>query len=239
MLTEEIAHRLRQARSGDDILSMLIEARSADGERLSAEELRDEMTTLLLAGHETTASALAWASWEILSHPEVLVRIKEELRSVTNGAPPDSDMLERLKYLDATLKESLRLNPIISEVARWTDRAVRIAGYEIPPGVVVHPSIYLTHRRPDLYPEPTKFLPERFLERRPGPFEFLPFGGGERRCIGMAFALYEMKAVMAEILARVDLRLADRRKPRGVSHSITEVPAGGVRVIAHSRLPRR
>jgi cytochrome P450 len=156
-----------------------------------------------------------------------------------DGSRPDRDKLEQLKYLDAALRESLRLNPIISDVSRWTERAVRIAGYEIPPGVVIHPSIYLTHRRPDIYPEPTKFVPERFLERRPGPFEFLPFGGGERRCIGMAFALYEMKAVMAEILDRVDLRLADRRKPRGAPHSITEVPSGGVRVIAYSRSPRR
>jgi cytochrome P450 len=238
MLSAEIAGKLSRTTPGDDILSMLIEARSEDGGRLSAEELRDEMMTLLLAGHETTASALAWATWEILSHPEVLARIKDELRSVTNGGAADRDKLEQLKYLDAALKESLRLNPIIGEVARRTDRPVKIAGYELPPGVIIHPSIYLTHRRADIYPEPTKFAPERFMERRPGPFEFLPFGGGERRCIGMAFALYEMKAVMAEIISRVDLRLADRHKPRGVSHSITDVPAGGVRVIAQSRSPR-
>ena len=238
MLSEEIARRLARNKIGDDILSMLIEARGEDGGRLNAEELQDEMMTLLMAGHETTSSALAWATWEILSHPEVLGKVKEELRSVTNGGAPDRDKFEQLKYLDAALKESLRLNPIIGEVARRIERPVRIAGYEIPLGAIVHPSIYLTHRRPDIYPEPTKFMPERFLERRLGPFEFLPFGGGERRCIGMAFALYEMKAVMAEILGRVDLRLVEKRKPRSIAHSITEVPSGGVKVIVHSRSPR-
>ncbi len=213
-----------------DVLSLLMSARDESGEPMRDEELRDEMITLLLAGHETTATALSWTVFRIHEHPELLARIRDEIGEVGGDG--------RHELLDATIKEAQRLNPIIPEVGRMLLKPARIGRWDLPAGVVASPSIYLTHRRADLWPEPERFLPERFLERKPGPYEFFPFGGGMRRCLGMAFALYEMRVVLAELLSRVRLRTAPGYRAKPVRRSITLAPSEGMPVVVESRRER-
>jgi cytochrome P450 len=196
-LYAEFAHRRAEGTGGrHDVLSLLLAARDEAGEPMSDAELGDQMMTLLFAGHDTTATSLAFALHNVLRHPEVLDRLRTD---VAQG---------RLEYAEATAKETLRLNPIVTEVGRVLSRPMRIGGWDLPAGVSATPCIYLAHRRPDVWPDPERFDPERFVGRRPSPYEFLPFGGGVRRCLGMAFALYEMKIVLAQVLSRVELRLA-------------------------------
>jgi cytochrome P450 len=190
---------------------------------MSDEELRDQMMTLLFAGHDTTATSLAFAFHNVLRHPDVLERLRAD---VAQG---------RAEYVEATAKETLRLNPIVSEVGRVLARPMHIGGWDLPAGVAATPCIYLTHRRPDLWPEPERFDPERFIGRRPSPYEFFPFGGGVRRCLGMAFALYEMKIVLAEVLSRVELRLATGYRMQQVRRSITLAPSRGMPVVVARR----
>src|SRR5262249_61382788 len=142
----------------------------------------------------------------------------------------------RLEYLDATVKEALRLDPIIPDVGRRLVRPMPIGGWELPAGVIAAPSIHLTHRRPDRWPEPELFRPERFLGARPGPYDFLPFGGGVRRCLGMAFALYEMKVVLARVLSRVELRGVPGYRARPVPRHLTLAPSRGMPVEAAARV---
>lgn len=227
-LFAEIAdHRARP--EGQSVLRLLLEAKDDKGVGLSDEELRDELVTLLIAGHETTATALSWAFYWIL-RPEsnVLPRLVEEL-----ATPRDS--LD-LPYLDAVVKETLRIHPVIPVVSRKLGRATRIAGLDLPEGVHVVPCIYLTHHRKDLYPKPDSFLPERFLERRFTPFEYLPFGGGIRRCIGMGFGQAEMKIVLSTVLRRYRLKLEEGTVVRPVRRSVVIGPSGGTRVTVLERL---
>jgi cytochrome P450 len=165
----------------------------------------------------------------------VLARIRAEHRRVVGDGPFRIEHVARLEYLDATVKEVLRLDPIIPNVGRRLVRPTRIGGWDLPAGVVAAPSIYLTHRRPDRWPQPEHFRPERLLGARPGPYDFLPFGGGVRRCLGMAFALYEMKVVLARVLRRVELRLAPGYRPRPVRRSITLAPSRGLPVVMAAR----
>ena len=235
-LCEEIAKRKRidlDARS--DVFSILIRARDENGQAMNDQELAEEMGTLLAAGHETTATALAWAFCHILEHPRVLEIIREELRRVVGDGPLLSEHLQELKYLDATVKETLRLTPIIPDVGRRLERPMRIGGRHLPAGVNASPSIYLAHRRPSAWPDPEKFDPERFLKGRPGLYEFFPFGGGIRRCLGMAFALYEMKVVLAQVLTRASLRKTPGYRPRAVRRNITLAPAKGMPVVLEKR----
>jgi cytochrome P450 len=238
ILCAEFARRRAAAESGDDILSLLLAARDEDGTPMRDEELVDEMGTLLVVGHETTATALTWAFQRIVSRPDVLDAIRAELARVVGSGPVAPEQLGQLTYLDATIKEVLRLNPIVSEVGRLLARPMRIGGRDLPAGVVAAPCIYLTHRRADLWPEPERFMPERFLGVRPSPYAFFPFGGGVRRCLGMAFALYEMKIVLAEVLARTDLRAAPGYRPRTIRRSITLAPARGFPVVVERRAVR-
>jgi ribosomal protein S27E len=187
-----------------DILSLLVRATHEDGSPLGDQALRDELMTMLLAGHETTATALAWAVSHIVSDDRVRRRLLEELRGI-GPAPLDPERVTRLGYLDAACRETLRLTPIVPLVGRRLLEPMTIGGIELPASVVAAPRIYLAHRRPERWPEPERFRPERFLESKPTPYEFLPFGGGVRRCLGMAFALVEMKIVLAEMLSRVEL----------------------------------
>jgi cytochrome P450 len=235
-LFAEFARRRADGGMGrDDVLSLLLAARYEDGRPMSDEELRDQMMTLLLAGHDTTATSLAFALHNILRHPEVLERLREERAQVVGAGPVAPAQVGRLEYLDATVKETLRLHPIISEVGRVLARPMRIGGWDLPAGAVAAPCIYLTHRRPDLWPEPERFDPGRFIGRRPSPYEFFPFGGGMRRCLGMAFALYEMKVVLAEVLSRVELRLAPGYRMQRVRRSITLAPSKGMPVVVERR----
>ena len=218
-----------------DVLSLLVAARDEDGAPMSDEELRDEMMTLLVAGHETTATALAWAFHHVLADPDILAALQEELGQVVGAGPLSPTHIGKLTYLDATVKETLRLSPVLSEVGRRLERPMRIGGRELPAGIAVGPCIYLVHRRPDLWPDPERFDPTRFLGTRPSPYEFLPFGGGIRRCIGMAFALYEMKVVLAQVLLRLELRLAPGYRMKPVRRSVTLAPSRGMPVIAAPR----
>jgi cytochrome P450 len=201
----------------EDVLSMLLQARHDDGSPMSDEELRDELMTLLVAGHETTATALAWTVERLVRHPHVLERMTND--------PDDED------YLDAVVKESLRLRPIVPLVARLLTEPMEIAGHLLPAGVRVTPSIWLMHRSPDIYPEPERFRPERFLEQPAGTYTWIPFGGGVRRCLGASFAMFEMKQVLRAITAMVRLQPDRPASERMRRRAITFTPERGARVI--------
>ncbi|MEA2249294.1 MAG: cytochrome family [Solirubrobacteraceae bacterium] len=199
----------------DDILSMLLLARDEDGRGLSDAELRDELMTLLVAGHETTANSLAWAFERLARTPGALDRV----------AADDA-------YAEAAVRETLRLRPVIALVARRLTRDAEIGGQALPAGTIVTPCILLVHRRADLYPDPDAFRPERFLERPPGTYTWIPFGGGVRRCLGASFAQMEMQVVLQTVAARVALEPVGGPEPVR-RRAITLVPARGgeVRVV--------
>jgi len=237
---EMIFDEIRRRRAGgtphkDDILSLLLAARDEDGSEMSDEELRDELVTLLIAGHETTATALSWAVRWILADSEVEARLHAELESVGDLTP---QRVQALPYLDATVREALRLCPIIPIVGRIAQSDVSVGGFDLPKGTGVVCSIFLAHRRPEAFPDPTRFYPDRFLDKRIAPYEFFPFGGGIRRCIGMAFALLEMKMVLAKLFTRTTLKLEPTRPIRYERRSITLVPSDGPRVRLVERHPR-
>jgi cytochrome P450 family 110 len=235
-LYAELARRRASGTAGRaDILSLLMEARDEQGAPMTDGELRDEMITLLLAGHETTATTLAWAVCRILEHPDVLERLQAERAAVCGEGPVAADHVAALPWCDATLKETMRLTPIIQFVGRALHRPMRIGGWDLPAGVSAAPCIFLTHQRPDVWPEPHRFDPGRFIGAKPGPYTFFPFGGGVRRCIGMAFAMFEMKVVLAQVLGRLTLRLVPGYKAEIVRRSITLAPAQGMPVIVDRR----
>ena len=231
-LLQEQIERARAA-PGHDILSLMLAARDDSGEPMRDAEIRDELRTLLVAGHETTAITLAWAVDLVHRHPAVLARARDELDALGADAAPEA--YASLPYLDAVCKEALRLYPVLTEVGRILLAPLQIGGYELPAGVVVMPSIMLVHRRPDLYPEPEAFRPERFLERKFSPAELLPFGGGHRRCLGAAFATFELKMVLGTMLSRWQFRLRDEIAPVPVRRNVTMTPSGGVPVEARAR----
>ncbi len=219
LVYEEIRARRAEPGERDDILSLLLAARDEEGQPLTDDELRDELMTLLLAGHETTATALSWTLERIVRHPDVLARLVDEQREGGD------------EYLDAVIKETLRLRPVVPAVARFLTAPFEVKGHVLPAGVHVAPSIYLLHRRADLYPDPTAFRPERFLERPAGTYEWIPFGGGIRRCLGASFALFEMKVVLSTILARASLAPAQSAAERVRRRAITFTPARGGRIL--------
>jgi cytochrome P450 len=215
-------HRRRDdLKDRDDVLSMLLLARHDDGTPMDDQELRDELMTLLVAGHETTATALSWALERLTRHPEALDRLTEEVRAG-----------ESEEYVDAVIRETLRLRPVLPFVGRKLTQPQTIAGWDLPRGTRVAPSIHLVHRRPELYPEPAAFKPERWLGTRPNPYHFLPFGGGVRRCLGASFAETEMRAVLSTIVSNVRLRPAKPESERVGRRVITLVPAEGGVVVA-------
>jgi len=221
---------------GSDILSLLLASRDEQGAAMTADELRDELITMLIAGHETTATALSWTFACLLEHPEVGARLTAELAGArTAGGGIDPEALNALDYLDAVVKETLRLRPILPDVVRKVQAPMQLGSYTIPAGVNLTPCIHLAHRRPESYPEPERFRPERFVGARIDPYAWLPFGGGIRRCLGMAFALYEMKIVVGVVWSRLQLRLASPGPVRVVRRTLTLAPAGGTRVIVDHR----
>jgi cytochrome P450 family 135 len=221
LIYEEIRERrgASDLEERDDVLSLLLQARHEDGSPMSDEELRDELMTLLVAGHETTASSLAWAVERSVRTPGVLERLRDGEE----------------EYVDAVCKETLRLRPILALVLRRLTEPMEIGGVELPEGVNLAPCIYLIHRRPDVYPEPYAFRPERFIERPAGTYTWIPFGGGVRRCLGASFALFEMRVVLRELVARLDLRAADPRPERITRRAITLVPERGGEVVVARR----
>ena len=232
MLFGLIRRRRREGREGrEDILSMLLDARDEDGEAMTDQELRDELMTLLVAGHETTATSLAWTFHRLLAHPETLERAVAEVRDAFGGGPIDPDGVRELPWLAAVAKETLRLNPVIPAVGRRLQRPMRLGGVNLPAGAIALPNIYLAHRNPRAWREPDRFDPTRFLEDKPSPYAFFPFGGGIRRCIGMAFALYEMQVVLATVLSKVRLRPAPGVRVRVVRRAITFAPSHGMPMV--------
>jgi cytochrome P450 len=221
------------AKERTDVLSLLLAARDEQGEPMSDQELRDELVTLLLAGHETTAVTLCWLLEELLTRPEIVAELRDEVRSVTGGAPLAATDVPRLRLVDSAIKEVMRLRPVVPAVGRQLKVGARIAGYDLPAGVVLVPAIHLTHRLPDLYPAPLTFRLDRFLDKKVDPYAWFPFGGGVRRCLGMAFALQELKVVTAALLAKHQLRLArpPGNRPRTVLRSVTFAPQGNTPVI--------
>jgi len=220
---DEIARRRGAAdiAERDDVLSILLQAHDEDGRPMTDEELRDELMTLLVAGHETTATSLAWAFDLLLRHPAELERLQAEIEA-ENGT----------EYLDAVIKETLRIRPVVPGVVRVLKAPVELNGFELPAGARVAPNIYLTHRRPDVYPEPERFRPERFLgDDAPDTYSWIPFGGGIRRCLGASFAMYEMQIVIPAILRAVRLRAAAAEPERIRRRAVTFVPEHDGRVV--------
>ncbi|HJZ34884.1 MAG TPA: cytochrome P450, partial [Solirubrobacterales bacterium] len=193
--------------------------RHEDGSPMSDAEIHDELLTLLIAGHETTATALSWAIERLIRHPDKLGRLRDEV-AVGEDA-----------YLTATIQETLRLRPVIVIVIRRLTEAIELGGYDLPAGVSVVPSIHLVHRDPTIYPEPDRFRPERFLETPPGTYTWIPFGGGVRRCLGAAFAQQEMAIVLEELVARRVIEPADPAPERNMRRAITETPRRNTEVV--------
>ena len=220
LLYEEIERR-REAKDLDqrsDVLSLLLIARDEDGRPMSNQELRDELMTMLAAGHETTATGLAMAFDLLLRHPEVLTRLREEL-----AAGDDA-------YLQATVTESLRLRPVIDAPGRLLTKPRTVGGHELPAGIHVYPAIVVVQRRADIYPEPDRFRPERFLDEKTESYAWIPFGGGIRRCIGAALAQTEMAEVIRVVLSRVELAPVRPEPDPVVLQGITLVPRHGTPV---------
>jgi cytochrome P450 len=221
---EEI--RMRRAEPGheerDDVLSLLLGARDEEGEAMSDVELRDELVTVLGAGHETTATGLAWAVERLVRNPAVLGKLRDSIAAGSDD------------YLGATVKETLRARPVIVDVARKLKAPARVGDWDLPAGQFVLPAIAALHYREDLFPAPEEFRPERFLDGKADNYAWIPFGGGVRRCIGAAFAEYEMRLILREFVERAELRAADEKPERVKVRNITLTPAKGARVIQAS-----
>ncbi len=223
LLYEEIAAHRADPEAHDDILALLVSARGADGVPLPDENLLDQIITLLLAGHETTTTGLAWAFERLVRHPDALQRLQDELEA------------GREEYLDAVVNETLRVRPVIDGVWRKLTAPAIVAGHRLPTGTLVLPAIALVQTSEAAFPDPEEFRPERFLDGSPAPYTFIPFGGGTRRCIGAAFAVMEMKTVLSTVLTRVELRAPHDRSEKPRVHHVTQVPGRGARVIARRR----
>src|SRR3989440_763499 len=223
LIFELIDERRRDAQDGDDVLAMLLAARHEDGSPMSDQELRDELMTLLVAGHETTASTLAWAFARLPHHPAILGRLMGE---VTSG--------EEDGYLTATIQETLRRRPVLPNSApRLIMRPVEVGGWSYPEGACLVPNAYLIHHDPAIYPDPYPFRPERFVDEPPGTYTWIPFGGGRRRCVGASFAMVEMKIVLRAVLAAGELRAGGDGIELARRRNITIRPArGAVAVLA-------
>jgi cytochrome P450 len=209
----------------DDILSLLLQARTEDGELLTDRELRDELLTLVLAGFETTANSLAWTWERLLRTPHAHARLCEAVRSGERAA----------EHVEAAIVEGMRSRPVIPIIGRRVAVPWRLGEYVVPAGSAVSASILLLHHREDLYPEPFAFRPERWLERKPGTYEWIPFGGGTRRCLGAALAMAEQRVVLTAMARRLDLE-ADRPEPEHAHHrNVTMIPARGARAVLRAR----
>ncbi len=226
LLNEQIARRRADGRGGEDILTLLLSVRDEEGQPLSERELKDELLTMLIAGHETTAIGMAWALYWLLRTPEAKQRLEQELSTL--GPRPEPEALAKLPYLSAVCDETLRLYPVVGLVTRKLRAPLTVRGHPLPGGMGVMAAITLAHHNPTTFPEPERFRPERFLERKYSPFEYLPFGGGARRCLGAAFALYEMKVVLGTLLAAHRFSLAHERPIKPVRRNVTLAPEDGV-----------
>jgi len=215
--------------SAGDVLGLLMTMTDAAGKPLSDQELRDQLMTLLLLGHETTAGSLTWAFYWLSTHPEALTKLQAELQEAPADASPMA--LAQLPYLSAVCQESLRLNPIaLISQPRKLKQPLDLAGYHFEPGAVLIPCIYTSQRRAATYGDPLQFRPERFVDRKFSAAEYFPFGGGSRSCIGMALSLYEMKLILAQIVSRYSLSSAAQGRVRPQRRGITFVPSDNFRL---------
>lgn len=220
LLLEEIAAaRSVPEGSRDDVLSMMLTARDEQGQGMPDDEIVDELRTLIIAGHETTATTLGWALWQLHRNPDVLTRLHAELDTLPSDASPAA--LSKLPYLTATCDETLRMHPIVPVFRRRLTQAMRLGDHEMPAGTILSPAVMMTHYDPSLYPDPDQFRPERFLERKFGPTEFMPFGGGNRRCLGAAFANFELQVALGTLIANHRFSDIDTSPRRVVMHGVT------------------
>jgi cytochrome P450 len=228
MLFELIEERRAEAGERDDVLAMLLEARHEDGSPMSPQELRDELMTLLVAGHETTASQLAWAFARLARSPEVMRRLMAE---IDEGGED---------YLEATIQETMRRRPVIPNAApRLVKQPIEVGGWSYPTGVCLVPNAYLVHHDPEIYPEPYAFRPERFLETEPGTYTWIPFGGGRRRCLGASFAMLEMRLILRAVLASSELVAPEPEHEPARRRAITISPRRRARTVILDRVPER
>ncbi|NEO55520.1 MAG: cytochrome P450 [Okeania sp. SIO3B5] len=231
LLYKEITTRRSQLDPNrTDILTLMLLARDEKDQGMTDQEIQDELMTLLFAGHETTATALAWAVYWVHKQPQVYKKLMEELETLETDADPMT--IFRLPYLTAVCQETLRIYPVaFLTVPRRTKQPVELQGHQLEAGTIIQGSIYLTHQREDLYPEPKKFKPERFLESQFSPYQYLPFGGGSRRCLGMALANFEMRLVLATILSNFEMELAENQPVKPQRRGLTLGPKGGVKML--------
>jgi cytochrome P450 len=226
LLAVEIAERRSVGdEDSDDVLSMLLAARHEDGSPMNAQELRDELVTLLVAGHETTASSLAWLVARLAREPRVLTELRREVDS-EDGGP----------YLNATITEALRSRPVLpNTMPRYVAKPITVGGWDYEPGVSLVVNAYLMHHDAEIYPDPYTFRPERFLDEKPGTYTWIPFGGGRRRCLGSSFALLEMKVVIAELVRRFEIDAASPEPELARRRNITIRPHMGANVSLSAR----
>lgn len=216
--------RSLQGERPNDVLSLLLDAQEEDGDKLTDRELRDQLLTMLVAGHETTATALAWAFERLVRHPDVMDRIGAEI-----------DEGDETTYVDAAIKETLRLRPVVPITARKLTSPCSVDGREYAPGTVLMPCIFLLHRNPDIYESPDEFRPERWLDWQPPAYGYVPFGGGVRRCLGAGFAHAEMRAVIRTVFSRVRLRSVVGGDEKIARRAFTLSPKDGARVLVTAR----
>lgn len=233
-IEERRANRNEESPDGrTDVLSLMMAAKDEQGQAMTDEELRDELLTILFAGHETTATTLAWAFYEIYQQRDIREKLLKELETL--GPTPSPMEIAKLPYLTAICQETLRMYPVLPGIfARITQSPMEIAGHLFDPETILLPTIYLVHYREDLYPNAQKFRPERFLERQYSPSEYFPFGGGTRRCLGYALAQLEIKLVLATVLSQCQLSLAEDKPVKPQRRGFTLAPIGGVRMVNES-----
>lgn len=233
LVYEEIKKRRGHTAGREDIFSLMLEAKYDDGQGMTDQELRDQLHLLFFAGHDTTSTALAWAFYWTCRQPIERKKLLAEIDAL--GDSPDPEAIVSLPYLEAFCQETLRIYPIAPNVARQLEKPFQLLGQTIPEGSILTASIMMVHANEKLYPEPLKFRPERFLERKFSPYEFIPFGGGPRRCIGAAFAMYEMKIALATLLRRYEFRLVRDAPVKYVQRGLTMGPKGGVEMVIEGK----
>ncbi|MDP2340631.1 MAG: cytochrome P450 [Deltaproteobacteria bacterium] len=235
LLLEEITRgRAAEPGSRDDVLALLLSARDEDGQPMGDDELVDELRTLVIAGHETTATTLAWALWELHRNPGALERVRAAVTS-SSSSSAEPEVLARVPLLVAACDETLRMHPIVPIFRRRVTRAARLGGHDLAAGTLLSPAVLITHYDDAIYAEPDEFRPERFVDRKYGATEFMPFGGGNRRCLGAAFANYELQVALGTILRGQRFSTTSNEPLRLVMNGITTRSSGPIRLRVEAR----
>lgn len=233
LIFEEIKKRRGHTEGREDVLSLMLDARYEDGQGMTEKELRDQLHLLLFAGHDTTSTSLAWAFYWACRQPIEREKLMAEVDGL--GDSPEPEAIVALPYLDAFCQETLRIHPVAPNVARFLNKPFDLLGRTIPEGSVLVASIMMLHQNEKLYPQPRTFRPERFLERKFSPYEFIAFGGGPRRCIGAAFAMYELKIALVTLLRHYEFRLVRDVPVRYVQRGLTMGPRGGIEMVMEGK----